>query len=128
MAKPVNLQEMADYWVSHWWQIAVLKFGNKIGTEPKVIINKRLTSTAGRAFVEKGYIDLSEYLFSRNIVDFCDNTIPHELAHMIAFRLYKDHKHGKAWKYVAHTLYGDNSRTHDYETKFEAQRKKANGS
>lgn len=121
----MELQRLAEVWVDHWWKNALEKFAEfDIGARPAVKLNKRLTATAGRAFLDHDYMDLSVYLFERNIKDFCEDTIPHELAHFIAWRVYKDKGHGKAWKWVAHTLYGNPQRCHNYETKFEAQKRK----
>jgi SprT protein len=116
-----KLQRIAEFLVNKWWKKAEDKFGLKIGAMPAVKMNARLTSTAGRAFIEHGYIDLSCYLMTNNPETFAEDTIPHELAHMIAFRLYQDRGHGKAWKYVAQTLYGANNRCHTMQTKRRAE-------
>ena len=111
-----SLQHFADYQVDFWWNKAKEIFGN-IGEKPKCVLNNRLKSTGGRAFIEHGYIDLSVSLLRDNMDYYAKDTIPHELAHMIAFRLYQDRGHGKAWKYVAQTLYGANNRCHTMQIK-----------
>jgi predicted SprT family Zn-dependent metalloprotease len=90
-------------------------------------MNPRLTSTAGRAFLNgeptEHYIDLSCYLSEKYPVDMQEDTIPHELAHIIAWRLFQEPRHGAAWKQTAIRLYGNCNRTHQYETLNAAQRK-----
>ena len=117
MYDKAKLQRIAEFHVRKWWNEAIEKFGNGIGEMPAVKMNARLTSTAGRAFIENDYIDLSCYLMENNQEYFAKDTIPHELAHMIAWRLYKDRGHGKAWKYVAYTLYGSYNRCHTMQVK-----------
>lgn len=119
-----ELQKEATVALVMWYQKAQKMFGN-IGPCPDVKINRRFTSMAGRASLNDNLIELSEYLYLRNRQEFLKNTIPHELAHFIAYRKYKDRGHGKAWKEVAMYLYGDNSRCHKMETKSEAMKKNA---
>lgn len=120
-----GLQRFADYHAKQWWIAARKIFGDKIGVMPLVKINARLTATAGRAFIESNpaYCDFSAYLMSRDSRYFAVDTIPHELAHHIAWRLYRDNGHGRAWKDVALALYGNNNRCHTLGTK--AQHEKA---
>lgn len=113
------LQLFANAQAATWWNKARTVFAERgdIGKLPLVKLNNRLKSTAGRAFIENGYIDLSTSLLRDNMEYFAKDTIPHELAHMIAWRLYGDRGHGKAWKWVAHTLYGANNRCHTMQIK-----------
>ena len=69
---------------------------------PKVVLNNRLKSTAGRAFIENNpqYIDLSTELFWQYTEQFVQDTIPHELAHLVAFTVYGDPGHGIGWRNV----------------------------
>lgn len=117
-----KLQRIAEFLAMKWWKKAEDKFGLKIGKMPAVKMNSRLTSTAGRAFLEQDYIDLSCYLMDNNREYFAEDTIPHELAHIIAWRLYKDRGHGAAWKSVALALYGANNRCHTMQTKRKAEK------
>ncbi len=114
-----SLQSFANEQAYNWWEAAKVIFAKNgdIGVLPLVKLNNRLKSTAGRAFIEHGYIDLSVSLMRDNMDYFARDTIPHELAHMIAWRLYGDRGHGKAWKWVAHTLYGANNRCHTMQVK-----------
>ena len=116
-----KLQRAADESARIWWKKAESIFGN-IGPIPLIKMNARLTATGGRAFIQDGYIDLSCYLMTNNPDYYHADTIPHELAHMIAWRLYQDRGHGKAWKYVALNLYGANNRCHTMQTKSRAEK------
>lgn len=82
-----------------WWNHARNIFGAAaIGEMPKIVMNNRLTSTAGRAWLKHDKIDLSVYLMTHNEETFYRETIPHELCHHIAWRLYGDFGHRAGWK------------------------------
>lgn len=110
------LQSIIDRFNRQWWIEARKIFGDKIGVMPSARINTRLTSAAGRAFITEGYSDFSAFLLTNNQYTFRTDTVPHELAHHIAWRLYKDKGHGPAWKDVALKLYGANNRCHNMRT------------
>ena len=85
-------------------------------------MNSRLTSTAGRAFYDRGYMDFSTSLYEANREEFLIDTVPHEFAHMVAFRVYGSVGHDNSWRYVAKQLGGITNRCHTYQV---AQRKQA---
>ena len=118
----VAQQNFAEYHARIWWREAHKMFGDNIGTMPAIKMNARLTATGGRAFLDQNYCDFSCYLMDREPDYFKANTIPHELAHHIAWRLYKDNGHGAAWKNVALQLYGENNRCHAMGTKHRHQK------
>lgn len=117
------LQAFVERHAKDYWIAARRLFGDKIGAMPAIKINARLTSTAGRAFLEQGYCDFSAYLLNNNLDYFAADTIPHELCHHIAWRLYGEDGHGKAWKQVCLQVYGKNNRCHTMQTKYQAERK-----
>jgi predicted SprT family Zn-dependent metalloprotease len=98
----IALQKFADEWADFWWKVAQEKFKHRynksIGTIPTIIINTRLTSTAGYAFYCGTKIDLSAKLMSENYQYFAHDTIPHELAHIIADKIFGSKGHDDAWK------------------------------
>ena len=65
-----------------------------------VKINNRLKTTAGRCFIEMGYIDLCPSLMRENLDEFIKVTIPHEVAHQAAWDLFEEPAHGKPWKLI----------------------------
>lgn len=82
-----------------------LKLYPRIGSMPKIILNRRLKATAGRCHFNERLIDLSPSLMLENVQEFKQFTIPHELAHLVAWDVYKDTTHGPYWKRVM-TTYG----------------------
>jgi SprT protein len=120
--KPAQLRFVISI-AEHYWAKAQKIWGNRIGMMPTLEMNARLTSTGGRAWLDRGHCDFSCYLLGQNTEYFKKNTIPHELAHIIAWRLYNDKGHGPDWKNVAFMLYGDNNRCHTMQTKYQAERK-----
>ena len=78
-------------------------------------LNRRLTSTAGRAFIAEGRMEFSEILYKQNVEAFLEDTVPHELAHIIAYRVYGSHGHDASWKKVMMALGYEPTRCHSYE-------------
>lgn len=104
------------------WRKACQRFPNLIIPMPKIEMNARLTSTAGRAWLEENKIDLSCYLMHHNPEHFAKDTIPHELNHIIAHALYGSKGHDKAWYFVNQELQTETSRCHNLVTKSQAER------
>lgn len=109
------LQEVADYRVSYWWNRFRREYAGLSPIPPKVVLNNRLKTTAGRAFYENNpqYIDLSTELFWEYTEEFLRDTIPHELAHLVAYTVYGDPGHGKGWKEVVSHMGIKTSRLHN---------------
>ena len=70
-----------------------------LDTKVTVAWNERLTTTAGRAFVKKGHIELNPTLLARAL-DQVDVVLVHEAAHIAAFRLFGGNipHHGRHWR------------------------------
>lgn len=68
-------------------------------TEVEVSWNARLSTTAGRAFVRSGIIELNPSLLAQS-PDQIDAVLIHEAAHVAAFRLFGEHiqAHGRHWR------------------------------
>jgi SprT protein len=78
-----------------------------------------MRSVAGCAYTGKfKRIELSEQLFLENIESFFENTIPHEVAHILTEILYPNAKqdHGPEWKSVMRELGIEPVRCHNYDT------------
>lgn len=71
---------------------------------PTVILNGRLTRTAGRCFQHENKIDLGLKFVSQHWETMLREILPHELAHQIDFNLYGESEkkcgHGKKWVMV----------------------------
>lgn len=119
-----TLQAHADYWAAHWWRILVAKY-NVCRIVPAVKINKRLKTTAGRAWIDANpqYIDLSYELLQQYPDYFSQDTIPHELCHLIAFTVYEDSGHGPAWKNVMRSIGLEPTRCHSMINQVHESRK-----
>lgn len=68
-------------------------------TDVQVAYNARLSTTAGRAFVRGGRIELNPRLLARE-PDALDGVLIHEAAHVAAFRLFGGEipAHGRHWR------------------------------
>jgi predicted SprT family Zn-dependent metalloprotease len=105
----------ANYHCRIWWNRAVAIWGTRCGMMPAVILNKRLKSTAGRAWIYseghehyagKMVLEFSHGLLIKHAEYFSRDTIPHEIAHFIAYRVYGEENHGIHWKIVTEKMTG----------------------
>lgn len=80
-----------------------------------IVMNSRLTSTAGRAHLESGKLEFSPSLYAANEEEFLNDTVPHEFAHLVAYQIFGDKGHGPAWKQVMIDLGYSPTRLHSYE-------------
>ena len=105
------------------WQ----RFGNiygarRIGPMPEIKMSGRLKRTAGQAWLDRGLIEISVLLFSEFEKEFHSNTIPHECAHFVAFRVFGEENHGKPWKQVMVDYGIEPHIYHDYCARLETRR------
>lgn len=119
------LQDVAEFRVKHWWNKFRQVYPQLSKQYPAVKLNNRLKTTAGRAFIENNpqYIDLSTELFWEHTEEFLYDTIPHELAHLVAYTIYGDPGHGKGWYSIVHQFGINTSRLHQMVNTAHAQRK-----
>jgi len=112
----------AQFWVYAKKEFAKINYD--IGNMPAIVMNSRLTATAGRAFDDCSKVDLSCYHMTRNYEHFHKDTIPHELCHIITNKLYPNAKqhHGKEWKNVVDFLKVKTSIYHNLGTKAQHER------
>lgn len=75
-------------------------------------------SVAGYANYWKWQMRINRPLMRDNVQDFINDTIPHELAHLIAFKIYgpKIKPHGPEWKFVCRKLGYEPNRCHTLKT------------
>lgn len=71
---------------------------------PKIILNNRLSTTAGYNRSEENVVHLATKFFVNNKREMLYTTLPHELAHQIDFNLYGWKKgqmhHRKSWQVI----------------------------
>lgn len=119
------LQEVADYRAYYWWSRFRKVYPQLQAVTPKVVLNNRLKTTAGRAFIENNpqYIDLSVELFWEYTEEFLHDTIPHELAHLVAYTVFGDSGHGKGWKTIIQQFGINTTRLHNMVNTAHSKRK-----
>lgn len=119
------LQDVADFNAKMWWNRFRKEYPQLSPLIPKVVLNNRLKTTAGRAFIEDNpqYIDLSTELFWEYTEEFLQDTIPHELAHLVAYTIYGDSGHGKGWKSIIQQFGINTTRLHNMVNTLQAKRR-----
>ena len=93
----------------------LVRFGVDI---PKPIIRYKLRGrVAGRAYYYQHLIDLNAVLLKENGQKFIDRTVVHEVAHLIAYKLYGSNirPHGREWANLMVMLGAQPSRCHSYD-------------
>jgi len=110
-----TLEDLAQYHVRAWWVKFLAQYPTIQRATPIVTLNNRLKSTAGRAFIEDvpQRIDLSTDLFSQYTEHMIHDTIPHELAHLVAYTIHGDKWHGKGWYSVLKQMDIQTTRLHN---------------
>ena len=122
---PEQLHERVSGAADFWWA-ELRKFYPTISkVRPAIKYNKRLKTTAGRAFIydDPAYIDLSVDLLWEYPGQFTNDTIAHEYAHIVAFKVYQDPGHGIGWKTVMRSIGLEPNRCHQMvNSKHEARK------
>jgi predicted SprT family Zn-dependent metalloprotease len=114
--KTQNIQALADSLWDSYCEIfpKLVKFDC-----PKIVVNNRLTSTAGRAFTELNQIDLGGKFLRVYPERMMWDTLPHEIAHQIDYNLNgwytrKPH-HGAEWLAIVRILGIKTNPFHSYD-------------
>ncbi len=82
----------------------LIKIGYKVNSQPIIVINKRLKTTAGMCYHEERSIELSYELFAEHWQTYMREIIPHELAHQVDWDHYGKAGHGPTWKGIMQNL------------------------
>jgi len=100
-----ELQEIANEIAADWWA-ELRRHYHLPAAHPAIVLNGRLTRTLGRAWVDSNpqIIDLSVKNMLTNLNLYRSDIIAHELAHIVAYNLFRDEGHGKAWKQIMVTI------------------------
>ena len=89
----------------------------KLGTFPKIVWEKRGFRIAGEANLTDNVISMNiNYLYSSDANRFVTETIIHELAHIVAYRVYNSGGHDAKWRNTCLWLGGNGVRCHEYKT------------
>jgi SprT protein len=125
MMTQTELMQEIDHCADAWWLRLRKLYPSISAVRPQIKLNKRLKTTAGRAFyaAKPQYVDLSFELVSQYLPNFMVDTIPHELAHLVAWTVYNEPGHGTAWKHVMRSLGLEPTRCHSMFNHLHAARK-----
>lgn len=100
----VQLKLEAETALYDWWNKATVMWGDTIGERPSINFEMRNSKVVGRAWFNKNLIQLNPVWLAAGDYDeevkdkMLNHTIPHEIAHLIAYRKWRDTKHGTFWK------------------------------
>lgn len=95
-------------------EVARVKLGY---IKPMPVIEYTLRGkTAGYAWFGLNKIQLNPTFLVNHFDDMINNVVVHELAHLIAYDIYKDKGHGYYWKHVMLVLGIEPKRCHSYDT------------
>jgi predicted SprT family Zn-dependent metalloprotease len=116
--KPVEVLQMQAQIAAnqHWIKLKSIHPKLKEFKQPEIRMCNRLKVTAGKAHLVDGYIRLSVEMMQENYKEMCEDTIAHELIHFVAFYLYHDSGHGKAWKSIMRNYGLDDGAYHNMTT------------
>jgi len=84
---------------------------------PRVLLNLR-GMTAALADCTRNVLRFNRALYEHNTPDFLRVTVPHEVSHLIAYRLHGRHipPHGAEWARIMGEIFGlEPQRCHDYD-------------
>ena len=83
--------------------------------------------TAGWAYYVENKIEFNSVLLVENEKDMLEDTVVHEIAHLISWQVYgrEGRGHGWMWKSVMNRLGVEPTRCHDYDTTMVAQGRNA---
>ena len=80
---------------------------------PAISLNNRFKTTAGMAYYDSHSIKLSTELFREHTDHFIADTIPHEVAHLVDYIVFKEWGHGPSWKQVMRAYGLEPARCHN---------------
>ncbi len=120
--------ETATMWTANTWARLEKMYPLMLGKCPSVEISARLKTTAGFCYWEQRQTKYSFDLFCEYAETFRMVTIPHELAHQVAWDVYRvpqRRAHGTEWKSIMERLGLEPTPWHDMvNTKYAASRAK----
>lgn len=70
---------------------------------------------AGKAWITQNKLGFNAQLLNDNVDEFINQTVTHEVAHLIAYKVYHDTGHGSFWKHVMMSLGATPKRCHNYD-------------
>lgn len=120
-----SIQERVVQATKHYFDLAAKLYG--VTFDYEILFNLRGT-TAGQACYSRMYggseltnirLRYNNVLMAENTEDFIDQTVPHEVAHIVAQRIFGSYTnkvcHGTGWKRVMEAFGKRATRCHDYD-------------
>jgi SprT protein len=98
-------------------------FPNRSIERPKILWDLQ-GHTAGQAIGGHTIRLNLDLLFDKHLQDMLDQTIPHEVCHIVDAQMHGRSSHGYRWKYLMFHIGLEPDRCHDYETKAARVRKR----
>ncbi len=101
--------------VIHFVDLARKKYGTPF-PYPSISFDLRGVC-AGKAYDQRNHIQLNAVLLIENTKRMCEETVPHEVAHLVTRHHFgpKQRPHGPEWQSVMHTLGVTPKRVHDMD-------------
>ena len=110
-AKELYDRALSLFLVSDFYRKAPSKLSKDFNI--KIVVSNRMFSCAGKASVAR--IKLNARLLGTVSDAIQYNTVSHELAHVIAFNLYRKSGHGTTWQLIHQAMGGTAERCHDMD-------------
>lgn len=103
---------------AYWWKRCCEAYGRQLPpmNPPSLEFSNRLRTTAGQAQLQTGRVLLSTHILLSEPVESFDSTIGHEVAHIFAWRIYKDKGHGNGWCHTMRSIGLRPTRCHSYQS------------
>lgn len=119
-----ELQKKVVKKVEECYELAAEVYGRTFQF-PEILFKKRgrVAGTAQSFYGRSGVLNFNMKLLEQNEADFLENTVPHEVAHLVTFDLHgtirnqngRRSSHGPEWKAVMRSLGVNPSTTHNYD-------------
>ena len=120
-AVPFDIKQRAKMSLRDWYRMACARFGPRIAL-PSISFDLRGASTMAQAWVGENHVQLNAGALVADEARFSAEVIPHELAHLLAYRMYGAEiaPHGEEWKGVMKVLGVEANVTYDVESETES--------
>ena len=120
-----ELLELTEQRADYWWKEIRKQYPSRVAKTPPVVYNNRLKTLAGRAWLERQFVELSTELTLEHPIEQLEETLPHEFAHLVAYVVYNDKGHQTGWKTVMRSIGKNPNRCHYMINTLHEQRKQA---
>lgn len=115
MTDKTELQNKIIEQANTWYQLGCDHF--QITPKPLTIKFEKRGRVSGTALSSRNELDFNIILASENEEEFLKQTVPHEIAHLVADQKFKKRCiHGREWKMVMNVFGLEARRCHNYNT------------